>query len=435
MPQSIAEQAELPRKLGLLDATSIVAGTMIGAGIFLVPSLIARSVPSGPHILAIWALAGVASFCGALGYAELGAMFPRSGGQYVYLREAYGRLPAFLAGWAFLLIIQSGAIAAVATGFGIYLAYLFPKVSVPAAAAVLIAVLSAINYLGVRQGARVQVVFMAAKLAGIGVLISSAFSGLPPVPLQTLPHVPLPALGSALLAAFVAFEGWHVVAFVAGEVKAPKRNLPLALALGVSGVMIVYLLTNWAFLRVLTLPEIAASTRVAADTASRVWGPGGAALVTWIILLSSIGCANGSILTAPRVYFAQARDGLFFRQFAAIHPRFETPARSIVLQGVWACALTSTGSYEVIASYVIFISWAIHAATVSAVLVLRRTRPDLPRPYKMWGYTVTPLLFLAFSIWFTGNTLLERPGSSLAGCLILASGIPAYYFLRREPTA
>lgn len=388
-------------------------------------------------ILVVWAVTGVISFFGALAYAELGAMLPHSGGQYVYLREAYGRLPAFLCGWVFFLVIQSGSIATVAVGCGIYLSYLFPSVAGLArwGPVALIVTLTMINYVGVKAGARVQVTFTALKLGGLGLLVASALgSGAPAAwggAAAGAEHWTAQQLGAAMLACFVAYDGWHVIAFIAGEVRDPKRNLPLALGLGVSAVVAVYVLANVAYFRALPLAEIAATDRVATATAERTLGPMGATIVTLTIVLSTIGAANGSILTAPRIYFAQARDGLFFRKLAEIHPRFETPAFSILTQGAWASLLALSGSYETLFSYVLFASWLIHALAALAVVVLRRKRPELERPYRMWGYPAAPLAFVAFALWFVGTTLAARPVSSLIGCLLIASGVPAYYLWRK----
>ncbi|HUQ94006.1 MAG TPA: amino acid permease [Bryobacteraceae bacterium] len=428
---------DLPRKLGLLEATSIVVGTVIGAGIFIVPSAIARDLPSAPMILAVWILTGVISFFGALGYAELGAMMPHSGGQYVYLREAYGPLPAFVCGWAFFLVIQSGSIAAVCVGFSLYLSYLLPGIPGLSrwAPVALIAILTFINYRGIKGGAFVQVLFTILKITGLALLIGSAFlhkSGTGSDWSTSTSAFSVHGLGLAMLGCFVAYDGWHVIAFIAGEVREPRRNLPLALGLGVLVSLAIYVLANIAYMRLLPLPEIAASERVAATAAERSMGPMGATLMTLTIILSSIGSANGSILTAPRIYFAQARDGLFFRQMAKIHPRFETPHISILIQGVWTSLLALSGSYEALFSYVLFASWLVHAMTVLGVLILRRKRPHVARPYRMWGYPVAPLLFVAFALAFVGNTLAGRPDSSLLGALIILSGVPVYYLWRSK---
>ena len=427
---------ELPRKLGLLDSTSVVVGTMIGAGIFIVPRSIAGELASVGMILAVWIITGVISFFGALAYAELGAMMPHSGGQYVYIRESFGRLPAFICGWTYFLVIQSGAIATVSVGFSIYLSYLFPLI--PAASTwaplTLIAILSLINYRGVKAGAWVQLTFTCLKVSGLMLLIGSAFLSKAPGAFEwsSSPSTPpLHHLGLAMLGCFVAYDGWHVIAFIAGEVRNPERTLPLSLGLGVAIVILVYLLANVAYMKVLSLEQIASSGTVAATAAARTMGSIGATIVTLTIVLSSIGAANGSIMTGPRIYFAQARDGLLFQKLAEIHPRFETPSFSILVQGVWTALLTLSGSYETLFSYVLFAAWIFHAMAVLGVLILRREYPNLRRPYKMWGYPVAPWLFIAFALWFVLNTLITRPGPSLVGSLIMASGVPVYFIWRR----
>lgn len=412
----------------------MVVGTVIGSAIFLVPGEIARALPDRGLTLLAWLCSGLLSFFGALAYAELGAMLPSTGGQYVYLRTAYGRLPAFLCGWTFFFVIQSGGIATMAVGFSIYLGYfvkLAPWAS-RAAAVGLIGVLSWINYRGVRQGAAVQNLFTVLKLGGLAALIAAAFLA-PAAPAQAAMAAPFhPALfGTAMIACLWAYEGWNMVSFVAGEVRQPQRNLPRALALGTGLVVVVYLLANAAYLRVLPMAEVARTSHVAAAAAERGMGHAGALLVAVTILVSIVGAVNGSILTAPRVYFAQARDGLFFRSMAALHPEFRTPGVAIWLQAGWAALLALTDSYELLFSFVMFGAWLLYGLTVLGVVVLRRTRPGAERPYRMWGYPLTPLLFVATSGWLVVNTFWTAPRPSLAGVAIISSGVPAYYRWRR----
>ena len=412
-------------------------GTTIGVGIFIVPGTIARELPSAMMILAVWVLAGVISFFGALAYAELGAMLPDSGGQYIYLREAYGPLAAFVCGWVSFLVVQSGSIATVSVGFAIYLSYLLPGLAgaarwVPVA---VIALFSLINYRGVRWAAQTQNVFTALKVAGLAILIGSSWLYRTPVELKaadwSVSALTTHGLVMALLGCFVAYDGWQYVAFVAGEVQEPSRNIPRSIALGTAAVILLYLLANVAYLRVLPVSQIAATERVAAVTAEQTMGHVGAIIVTLTIMLSAAGAANGSILTSPRIYFAQARDGLFFRQVAAIHPRFGTPSISILVQCIWTCILALSGSYETLFSFVLFAMWLFHGMTVFGVILLRRRAPDLPRPYRMWGYPLSPLLFTLFALWFVVNTLWTRPGPSLVGALIVAGGVPVYYLWKR----
>jgi APA family basic amino acid/polyamine antiporter len=434
----VTEKAELPRKLNVLDSAAIVVGTVIGSAVFIVPSSVALNLPTVPSFLGVWVFTGVLSFFGALAYAELGAMMPSTGGQYVFLREAYGPLPAFLCGWAFFLVIQSGSIATLAAGFSIYLSYFVP-LSTPAArvvAVALILALTLVNYRGVRQGVAVQLTFTLLKLTGIAILVGSAIlavrgSGGEAAATGAPASFTLQHFGVAMIACLWAYEGWYCISFVAGEVKNPQRNIPLALALGVAAIMAIYLSANLAYLKVLSLSEIAQTPRVAATVAERTLGALGGSFVSLTILLSIVGSINGTILTAARVYFAQARDGLFFSNVAEIHPRFETPGSSLLFQGVWASILAASGSYEKLFSYVIFAAWIFYGMTVSGVLVLRRRDPHRMRPYRMWGYPVTPLLFAAVSFWFVGNTLVTTPGPSLTGLAIIATGIPVYFYWRR----
>jgi basic amino acid/polyamine antiporter, APA family len=430
-------RSELPRELGLLDATAIVVGTVIGSAIFLVPSAVARSLPSAGLILLMWSLTGVLSFFGALAYAELGAMLPATGGEYVYLREAYGPLAGFLSGWSLFLVIRSGAIATLAAGFSIYLSYFIP-LSVAGAKAVsvlLIAVLTVVNYRGVRLGVRVQHLFTWLKLVGIAVIIVSAF--LARGHIEAAGSVSPAAFswtgfGAAMIAGLWAYEGWNSISFVAGEVKRPERNLLLALGLGTAALIAIYLAANLAYMRVLSVPAIAATDRVAATTAVATMGPIGGTLVSLTILLSIIGASNGTIFTGSRISFAQARDGLFFKAVGEVHPRFHTPHLAIAVQGAWAAVMAMSGSYEKLFSYVIFAAWIFYGAAVLGVMVLRHKAPDLPRPYKMWGYPVTALAFVAVAFGFVVNTIVTKPGPSLIGLAIVASGIPVFYIWRRN---
>jgi APA family basic amino acid/polyamine antiporter len=428
-------KTDLPRTLGLLDSLSIVVGVVIGGGIFLVPNLIAQNLRSASWILAIWIFAGVVSFFGGLACAELGAALPATGGQYVYLREAYGPMVAFLCGWTNFLISRGAQSAWLAVVLVIYISYFHPfgPLASKALAVAAIAVFTYINYRGVSLGALVQKSFTLAKLTGILIIVASAFifGHASAAPATIAAPVTPSSFGVALIACLLAYDGWVQMSFVAGEIKNPQRNILLALGFGIAAVVTVYLLANLAYLRVLSVSEIAASTHVGADAAARVLGPIGGTLVSIIILLSIVGSLNGAILTCPRVYFAQAQDGLFFRRFGEVHPRYRTPAFAILAQGVWAAVLIVSGSYETLIDYAMFAIWVSYVFMIAGVLVLRRTQPDLPRPYKMWGYPVTPLLFLAVALWFLGNMLVTRPVPSLAGLALIASGVPVYFVWRR----
>jgi len=434
------DNASLPRKLGLVDASAIVVGTVIGSGIFIVPGAIARNLPSTWIILSVWLAAGVVSFFGALAFAELGAMMPSTGGQYVYLRESYGPFWAFLFGWVLFLVIRTGSTATLAVGFSLYLSYLFPLSPLlgKLAAAALIALLTWVNYRGVESGALVQNIFTFLKVLGLLLLALIAFLGPQAAAFQSAPAMDefsWGQLGVAMMACLWAFNGWFAISLVAGEVKSPGRNLPRSLALGLAVIIAIYLLANLAYMKVLPLSEIAATDRVAAVMAERAIGPLGGTFVALTILLSIVGATNGGIMTAPRVYFAQARDGLFFQKLAEVHPRFQTPASAILVQGVWAGILALSGSYVRLFSFAMFAAWIFYGMTVAGVLILRHKYPALPRPYKMWGYPVTPFLFAAFSLWLVLNTLVTTPGPSLVAILIISSGIPVYYLWKRKEGA
>ncbi len=428
-------KTDLPRTLGLLDALSIVIGCVIGGGIFLVPNLIAQNLPSAAAILGTWVFAGVVSFFGALACAELGAAMPATGGQYVFLREAYGPMVGFLCGWTNFLISRGAQSAWLAVVLAIYISYFHPfgPLASKAIAVAAIALFTFINYRGVSLGALVQKSFAAAKLVGILVIAGSAFlfGHASTAPAAAAEPITMSSFGVALIACLLAYDGWVQMSFVAGEIKNPNRNILLALGFGIATVIAVYLLANLAYLRVLSISEIAASTHVGADAAERVMGPVGGTLVSLIILLSIIGSLNGAVLTCPRVYFAQAQDGLFFRKFAEVHPRYQTPGFAILAQGVWAAVLIVSGSYEALIDYAMFAIWLSYAFMIAGVMVLRRTQPDLPRPYRMWGYPVTPLLFLGIALWFLGNMLVTRPGPSFAGLGLIAAGIPVYFIWKR----
>ena len=430
---------QLLRKLGLLDATLIIIGIVIGSGIFLLPNVIARNLPSRGAILAVWIVAGILSAFGALAYAELGAMMPATGGQYVYLREAYGPCCAFLCGWVFVLAVLPGGIAFLAVGFSIYLDHFIP-LTPPMRTAVslfLVAALSAINYIGVEQGAWIQRVFTTAKIAGLVIVIGAAalYTQGPTDAQAAAQPLSYTGIGVAMAACLMAYNGWSYVSFVAGEVKNPQRNLPASLLLAMIAVIILYLSANLAYMNVMTVPEIAATERVGSAVAERTMGSIGATILSAVVLLSVIGAINGNILTAARIPFAQAHDGMFFRRFGQVHPRFKTPAFAIVAQAIWSGLLILTGSYETLFSYSILSAWVFYALSVAAVWVLRRKLPDLPRPYKMWGYPFTLIVFLIVSVWFMADALITQTKPSMMAAAIAAAGVPFYLIWRGKSPA
>ena len=431
---------ELPRRLGLLDSAAIVVGTIIGSGIFVVPNLVARSLPSEPWIIAAWVFTGVLSFFGALAFAELGAMMPATGGQYVFLREAYGPLFGFLCGWTYFFIVISAAIAWLSITFATYVGYfvtLTPLAS-KAIAVGLIAAVTLVNYRGVAVGAAVQKTFTLMKVLGLAALVGAAFlaerhGAIPAAGVTPAPGaVTLSGFGVAMIACLLSYDGWVALSFVAGEVKNPKRTLPLALTLGLALAIGIYVLANAAYLRVLTVAEIAATPRVGALVAERTMGPAGGAFVSFTILLSIIGAINGWAMTAPRIYFAQARDGLFFRRFGTVHPRFQTPHLSILMFGAWSALLAITGTYETLAAYAMYAAWVFYGLTALGVVALRRAQPLRARPYRMTGYPVTLVVFAAVALGFVVNTFVATPGPAIMGTLLIAAGVPVYFIWKHE---
>jgi APA family basic amino acid/polyamine antiporter len=424
----MSSSEDLPRTLGLFDAVAIVVGTTIGAGIFIVPNLVARALPSASWMVAVWIFTGVLSCLGAMAYAELGAMMPATGGPYVFLRESYGALLAFLCGWTYFFVIISASLAWLAINFATYLAQfvaLGPTAS-KAVALALIAAIAAVNYRGVRLSSTVLNYFTLMKIAGLAVLVGAAFVA-PPAASAAAP-VTVTGFGVAMIACLTAYDGWISLSAVAGEVRDPKRNLPLAAALGVGTVIFLYVVVNLAYLRVLGAAGIAAADRVGAASAGRALGPAGAAFVSVTALFSICSSANGWSLAGPRLFFAQARDGLIFRSLALVHPRFETPYVSITVLGLWAALLAVTGTYENLAAYAMYATWAFYLLTVLGLVALRHREPERPRPYRMSGYPVTLALFALVALGFLINTFVSTPGPAITGSLIMLAGVPVYFW-------
>jgi APA family basic amino acid/polyamine antiporter len=431
---------QLLRVLGWWEATAIVVGIMIGTGIFIVPAQITRSMGTRDAALSVWAVTGLLSLFGALSFAELAAMMPQAGGQYVYLREAYGPLTGYLCGWSFFIAAQTGGISVLAVGFAEYTNEFISLApwERKAAAAASIVVLTAINYVGVREGGALQSILTGVKVGAIAVITLLGYvlvKGLPAAPaVLAAPtgHRWVASFGVAMVGAFWAYEGWNACTFAAGEVKRPERNLPLALILGTVAVILVYLALNLVYYHVLPMDQVARSSRVGADAAVRIFGRTGSYLVSLLIIISTLGSLNGSILAAPRVYYAMARDGLFFRWCARVHPRFHTPHVALLVQGVWAIVLVAAGTYEQLLTYVIFAAFVFYALTAFAVVVLRRTMPDAPRPYRVFGYPYVPIIFVLGSAWFLVNTLMEEPVEAGCGAVMLGLGVLVYGFWKRR---
>ena len=456
-PQGSAGETGLVRALGAWDGTLLTIGSVVGTGIFLTTSDMARTLPHAGLILLVWAAGGLLTLAGALTYAELGVLFPRAGGLYHYVKEAYGPLWGFLYGWTAFLVIMSGGIAAIAVAFGEYLGSFLPffstrhvLLSLPlgswtwtvsggqVAAALAILALTAVNHAGLREGAVLQGFLTVLK---VGAIVAFGVLGLTVMPAPASPAflAPSPLTGGALLTAFGiamiaalwTYDGWYGLTCSAGEVRNPGRNLPLGLIAGTLVVMALYLLINLAYLRALPIPALAEASRVGEAAASALFGPLGARLVSAAVLVSTFGCLSATLLYSSRIYLPMAMDGLFFRSLAAVHPRFRTPVRSLWAQSGWALLLVFSGTYEQLYTYVVFASVLFHAATAASVFVFRRRLPDAPRPYRTWGYPVVPALFLLACLLLIGNTLLERPVESLLGLGLVALGVPAYAWFRR----
>ena len=428
---------ELRRVLGLFSIVGIVIGAMIGSGIFINPAIIAKTVGTPKLMLAVWIAGGILSFFGALAIAELSAMYSQAGGIYIYLREAYGSLLAFLFGWTLFLIVEAGTIATLVVGFSSkYLPY-FVKMSglqTKVVAISLIVILAAVNFLGVKKGAFVTNLLTSIKFIGlIGVcvvvfLFAKGSSGnfFSSESAATAGGGVLGSFGIALVSALWAYKGWETSTYCAGEIKDPQKNLPLGLFIGTLSVIFLYLLANLAYLYVFPAAQMAESTRIAADVMEAAVGPVGASVIALIILLSMAGTTNGHLLTAPRVFYAMAKDGLFFKGVAKVHPKYRTPHVSIIVLAIWASLLSLSGTFEQLYSYVIFGFWIFMGLTVAGVMILRRKFPDRPRPYKTWGYPVTPILFILSSVFLTVNSLIRAFWNSFAGLAMIALGVPAY---------
>jgi APA family basic amino acid/polyamine antiporter len=435
------------RRLGLFSGTMAVIGGIIGSGIFLNPAIVAARVGTAPLTLAAWIAGGVVALLGAFIYGELAARVPRVGGGYAYLREGFGAFPAFLYAWALLLMIATGAIAAVAFTFASYAGALFglPAASLPWVAAGAIVLLTALNYVGVRPAAWTQNVLTVLKLTALAVLICAGLilpvhgvaSPLPPATSTVSPPYGLIAVALALATAFVpvlfSYGGWQQTNFIAEELVAPERNLPRALVAGVLAVILVYLLANVAYLRVLGVAGLGASTAPAADTMSAILGPSGRRLISVGILISTLGFLDLVIMVSPRVYQAMAADGLFFAAFARLHPRFRTPVTAIIAQAVWVCLLLATRSYGQLLDYVTFADWIFFAATAATLIVHRRHDRTTPfSGFRLPGYPWTLALFILAAGYVVAGSIRSNPGNALRGALLLALGIPVYVLWNRR---
>ncbi len=479
---SQADRAELVKGLGLLDATTIVMGSMIGSGIFIVAADVARQVRSPGLFFLTWVISGFMTVIAAVTYGELAGMMPRAGGQYVYLREAFGPLFGFLYGWTLFLVIQTGTVAAVAVGFGKFLGVFVPWVSaqnllvnlgnpslfgrtfaLTLSSQQLVAILSlvflgVINIFGLRVGAWVQNIFTTLKvgallgLVGLGLWWGSRHSA--PAGQFSSPEqvghwdlATLTVISVALVGPLFSADAWNNVTFTGAEVFNPKRNLPLALLMGTVVVCTLYLACNWAYLRVLPFfgtpqggplargIQFAAEDRVGTAAMQVMFGARGEFLMAGAIIISTFGCMNGMTLAGARVYYAMAKDGLFFAPVGRVNPRYHTPAASLIVQAIWAGLLTLTGTYSQLLDYVVFAVVLFYILTIVGIFRLRRTRPEAPRPYRAWGYPLLPALYIAFALFVEWALLTHKTQYSVRGLCIVALGIPVYFLWRRKEQA
>jgi len=482
--ETIAKETTLPRVLGPLAALCVVVGSVIGSGIFMVPADVARAIPAMGPIVAVWIIGGLFSTFGALTLAELGAMLPQAGGPYVYLREAYGRPPAFLFGWSEFLINRTGSMATLSTAFSQYFAQIVgppagmsPQVWQAGAAITAITLVVIVNVLGTAIGGGLQILGTALKVGGVSALIVLPFivgggstANFSPIMPKAFDDSLISGMMVAMVGVLWAYDGWMNLTPLAEDVRDPGRNIPRALGMGMAVLVALYLGATLSYHYVLTIDQVeaakgAATEAVAATYCKALLGQKGLVAISLLVMASTFISLNGNALTGPRAYFAMSRDGLFPSTLASIHPRFQTPANAILAQGVWAIGLIIAGTvmilwpapgpdsglpeflrnawlklnvtplYKILFTYVVFGANVFYLLAITSVFVLRWTRPHAPRPYKTWGYPFTPAAFVIASIYLLYKMLGESPAESLAGVGIILAGIPAYIFFVRSTAA
>jgi basic amino acid/polyamine antiporter, APA family len=432
----------LPRTLGLRDLILLTIGSVIGSGIFLVPGAVLRQVNGFiiPALL-VWMVGGVLSLLGALTYGELAALKPEAGGLYVYIRDCFGRFPAFLFGWTLFFVISSGAVATLAVAFSAYLGEIVPLTPLLAKsiAVLMIAVVTMVNVLGTRKSSDLQNWTTAAKVIAILVMsfvllwLGRGFQGSGPILWPSYVNTSLVSgFGLAMISVLWAYEGWQFVTYNAGEVINAKRNFPLGLLIGTSALVGIYLLANLGYLAALGGIGVAGSDRLAATAVSTVIAPTAVKLITIMILISIFSATNGTMLSSPRVYYAMARDGLFFHKLAEVHPSFQTPAFAVIAGAVWSAILAITGTFEQLLTYVIFIGWIFYALAGASIFMYRRRMPDAVRSFRVPGYPLTPLLFVIAAAALALNTIVTQPTRAGTGIVIVLLGAPAYLIWRKK---
>ncbi len=458
----IKPKTELVRGLTLTAAIMIAAGSMIGSGIFRKPATMAGQLMSPELLLIVWLVAGIITFIGALCNAEVSGMIDATGGQYIYFQKMYGNFVSYLYGWSVFAVIQTGSQAAIAYVFGEYICYFVKFPELPASlqnfsfyipvvgnifplaeygaklsAILCILFLTGINYTGVIFGGSVQSFITYIKIGAMILLsillLTSGGGSLDNLSIgfkipETISNNLFPILGLAIAGAFWAYDGWNNLTFVSGEIKNPQRNVPLGLMYGTLIVILVYMFINIAYLYVLPIEKMSQSPLVAASAAEVVFGSNGAALISIAVIISTFGALNGSILSTARVCFAMARNNMFIKSLDKIHPKYATPHTSLVAQGLWSCLLVLSGSFDTITDYVIFAAWLFYMLGAYGVIVLRKKMPDVHRPYKVWGYPYTPMIFVIFSFLFLLNTIISDYENAAMGALLIIIGLPFYFW-------
>ncbi len=430
---------DLRRTLGFTDLVMITLGAVIGSGIFLVPGVVLRETQGRVGLaLSVWFIAGVLSLLGAFTYAELGAMNPDAGGLYTYIRDAFGPLPAFLYGWASFFVISSGSVAALAVAFSSYFGQITPlsPTGAKAVSLLVIVIIAVVNVAGTRRSATMQNWTTGAKVLGLLVLSvamialghgsQTATAVLQPVSTFSL----LPGIGIAMIGVLWAYEGWQYVTFSAGETRDPQRVFPRAIVVATFALIVLYVLANVGYLAALGPVAASHSDHIAADAIRAVLGPTSGNLLSALVLISIFSAANGLLLTTPRMYFAMARDGVFFERLASVHPRFGTPAFAVIALAVWSAVLAMSGTFEQLLTYVVFAGWIFYGLGAMAVFVYRRRQPDAIRPFRTPGYPVTPLLFVASAAALVLSTLVAQPVRGAVGLAAVLIGTPAFYLWR-----
>ena len=437
----MANQSNLKRVLSLTDAIMINVGGILGSGIFMVPATVALYTLSSSLFFLVWIIGGIVSLFGALSVAELGAAMPKAGGQYVFLNKAYGPLWGFLYGWTAVAVINTASIAAVAMAFSEYLGFFFvlSRFEIKVIAILSIVILTIINIIDVKSGARFQNLFTYTKISAISIVIllgltlnGGSLNNFYPMIIDKSFFSLVGPLGLAMVAVLWTFDGWIFVTYVAGEVKDPGRNIPLSIILCMVIVLSIYLALNYVLVYVLGFDKMIGSELVMSDAASVFLGGKGAAIITVIILISLIGANNGFVLTSARINYAMSKDGLFFKQASTIHSKFKSPANALLMQCAWSSILTLTGTFNQLITYIIFASWIFYAMSAGAVIILRNKLPDLKRPYKTPLYPWIPITFIFFAVFLTRNTILEAPRDASIGSVLILTGLPFYKYWKNN---